>query len=758
MGKILKYLKQHIMIILVIIALLVLQAVCDLALPQYTSNIVDIGIQQGGIESAVPEVIRQGELDKLALFMNAEDAAVVKGAYTLIDTASLSDSDLRSYKKKYPVIISEPVCELTEKDKDKLDALEKILDGPMMVVSFLTGDSEELNTMKEEMFASMGAAAGADGENADIISMLAMMPLEKRLDMEKQMEENLGTMSETMLSQIGVTYVKAEYESIGIDTGKLQNNYLWMSGAKMLGVSLLIMLTMILVGFLAAKVAAKIGMELRGRVFKKVVSFSNAEIDRFSTASLITRSTNDIQQVQMVIVMLLRLVFYAPILGIGGIIKVMNNDTSMAWIIFVAVAAILCLVTVLFVVAMPKFKIMQTLVDKVNLVMREILTGLPVIRAFSTVKHEEKRFDDANRDLTRTMLFTNRAMTFMMPVMMLIMNCIMVMILWFGAKGVNLGNIQVGDMIAFMTYTMQIVMSFLMITMVSIMLPRAAVSANRIDEIITTGATILDPEQPEKTRSDKKGVVEFNHVSFCYPEAEQEVLTDITFTALPGQTTAFIGSTGSGKSTLINLIPRFYDVTKGSVRIDGVDVRNMTQHELRSKLGYVPQKGILFSGTVASNLRFGKEEATDEEIRKAASIAQAEDFINEKMEKFDAPIAQGGGNVSGGQKQRLSIARAIAKDPEIYVFDDSFSALDYKTDVTLRKALKDETKNATVLIVAQRISTIMHAEQIIVLDDGKIAGIGTHEELLADNEVYQQIAMSQLSKEELSGKGGMANE
>ena len=575
---------------------------------------------------------------------------------------------------------------------------------------------------------------------------------EQRSQMITAINDKMKEMPDSILEQSAVVFVKQEYQAVGIDTDKLQNNYVLLTGAKMLGLALLSMLLTVLVGFIASRVAASLGKELRGRVFRKVVSFSHAELDRFSTASLITRSTNDIQQIQMLFVMLQRIVFYAPIIGIGGVIKVLNTNTSMAWIIAVAVMAVLTLVIVLFAVAMPRFKIMQKLVDKVNLVTREILTGLPVIRAFSTQKHEEERFDKANKDLTRTNLFVNRVMTTMMPMMMLIMNGITVLIMWNGAHGVDAGSMQVGDLMAFMQYTMQIVMAFLMISMFSIMLPRASVSAGRIEEVLQTEPVIRDPEQTASFDDAKRGLVEFRNVSFRYPGAEENVLENISFTAKPGETTAFIGSTGSGKSTLINLIPRFYDITEGELLVDGADVRRVSQHDLRAKIGYVPQKGVLFSGTIASNLRYGNNDASQEELDKAAQIAQAADFIGEKPDGFDSEISQGGTNVSGGQKQRLSIARAIAIHPEIYIFDDSFSALDYKTDVALRKALKEETAGSTVLIVAQRISTILHAEQIIVLDEGKIVGKGTHKELLKTCEVYQQIAMSQLSKEELGNE------
>ena len=586
-------------------------------------------------------------------------------------------------------------------------------------------------------------------EDQDIFAALSMMTEEQVAQLNEEINVKLEEVPEAILSQGAVTIVKLEYEAIGIDVGKIQNNYIAIAGIKMIGLAIVGMIAAIIVGYLASRIAAGTSKNIRGKVFEKVVGFSNAEFDKFSTASLITRSTNDIQQVQMLLVMMFRMVLYAPILGIGGIIKVTNTETSMAWIIAVAVGTILVLVGTLMIIAMPKFKSMQKLVDRLNLVTREILTGLPVIRAFSRERHEEKRFDIANKDLTSTNLFVNRTMTFMMPIMMFVMNGITLMIIWFGGKGIDSGNLQVGDMMAFIQYTMQIVMSFLMLTMVSIMLPRAAVSANRIMEVLDTESLINDPKDKKSFNAAKKGVVEFKNMSFRYPNAEEDVLEDINFTAKPGETTAIIGSTGSGKSTLINLIPRLYDATEGEILIDGVNVKDVSQHDLRAKIGFVPQKGVLFSGTIDSNIRYGKQEATEEDIKRAARIAQASDFIEEKPEQYDEAISQGGSNVSGGQKQRLSIARAIAKDPDIYIFDDSFSALDFKTDATLRKTLHEEITDSTIIIVAQRISTILHAEQIIVLDEGKIVGKGTHAQLLANCDVYRQIASSQLSEKEI---------
>ncbi|MDB2085626.1 ABC transporter ATP-binding protein [Clostridium paraputrificum] len=742
MLKLLKYLKKSIVPILVIVLFLIGQAVCDLSLPDYTSKVVNVGIQQGGVENPVPDVIRASEMDKLMLLMEESDKNTVLSNYNYLDKASLSDKDLTG---------DEPIYELNTKDKTIIEELSSIFGKPMLVVKGFENDSEETKKIKEEMLANLPPQMIQNGD-VDMFEVFSLMPKENLSEVRKTIDEKFSAMPDSIITQSAISYVRGEYENLGINTDKLQTNYMFLAGAKMLGIALLSAIATIVVGFLGARVAATLGRNLRSKVFNKVMSFSNTEMDKFSTASLITRSTNDIQQVQMLMVMMLRVVIYSPIIAIGGIIKVTKTNTSMTWIIAVAVIAILSLVMILFIVVMPKFKVVQTLVDRVNLVTREILTGIPVIRAFSTQKYEEKRFDKANLDLTKTNIFVNRVMACMMPAMMLVMNGISVLIMWNGAHGVDSGAMQVGDMMAFIQYTMQIIMSFLMISAISIMLPRAAVCVQRVDEVISTDLIIEDKEQTENFKEDKKGYIEFNNVSFKYPNAEEDVLSDISFVAKPGETTAFIGSTGSGKSTLINLIPRFYDVTEGSIKVDGVDVRNVSQHDLREKIGYVPQKGILFSGTIDSNLRYGREEATDVEIVRAAEIAQAIDFISSKPERFETEISQGGTNVSGGQKQRLSIARAIAKNPEIYIFDDSFSALDFKTDSALRKALKQETSDSTVLIVAQRIGTILHADQIIVLDEGKVVGKGTHNELLKNCEVYKQIALSQLSKEELENE------
>lgn len=722
MVKLLKYLKKSAGYIVLIIALLFLQAYCDLALPGYTSDIINVGIQQGGIEDAVAGKLQNSTLEKLMLFMSEEEIETVKSHYT-------QEGDLWK--------LSEHLS------KEEHEELNDILAMPMTIALFLSTEREETVQIRQRMQLD---------EEADILEVLAAMPKEQLAMLLDGMSEKMKSMPETMTSQSAIAFVKAEYEAQGIDMESLQNSYLVHTGLQMIGMALVIMLAAVSGVYLSSRVAAAFGRDVRKLIYEKVISFSSQEFDSFSTASLITRSTNDVQQVQMLMTMVFRIVLYAPIMGVGGVLKVLNTNTSMAWIIGVAVAAIMLVVMILFSVAMPRFKKLQVLIDNLNLVTREILTGLPVIRAFSTEKYEEERFEEANRRLMKTNLFVNRCMTFMMPTMLLIMNGVSVLIIYKGAYSINDGAMQVGDLMAFIQYTMQIIMSFLMITMMSIMIPRASVSGRRISEILDTEIAIRDAENTKQPVKEKAGTVEFRKVSFAYPDAEEKVLSGITFTAEQGKTTAIIGSTGSGKSTLVNLIPRFFDVCEGELLVDGVDVRQLPQKELRERIGYVPQKGVLFSGTIASNLRYGREEASNEEIRKAAKIAQALDFIEEKEDKFDSPIAQGGTNVSGGQKQRLSIARAIAKNPEIYIFDDSFSALDYKTDVVLRKALEEETHGATKIIVAQRISTILHADQIIVLDEGRIAVIGTHEELLKNCEIYEQIALSQLSEEELKGK------
>ena len=721
MIKMFHYMKERWYYIVLIIALLFLQANCDLALPDYTSKIVNIGIQQKGIEDGVPEKIREESMDKLFLFMEEKDVETVKDAYTL----------------------KGDIYELKEIDADKREKLNSIFGMPMMAVEGLEEGGDQVKQIREKMQLP---------EDADLFQVFSQMPKEQLLKMMDAMTSGMKDMPDSIVTQAVVQYVELEYEGQGIDVDQMQIRYILMSGLKMLGLALVIMIAAISVTFLSARVAAILGRNLRNGVYRKVISFSGEELNHFSTASLITRSTNDIQQVQQVFAMIFRIVLYAPILGIGGVLKVLQTDASMTWILGVAVAAIMVLVGLLFKIAMPKFTKLQYLIDELNLVSREILTGIPVIRAFSREKHEEERFEKANDRLTKTNLFVNRCMTFMMPAMMLIMNGITILIVYNGAHAVDNGTMQVGNMMAFMQYAMQIIMSFLMITMMSIMLPRASVAAKRINEVMDTKVSILDGDAGALPDKGAKGEVRFEHVGFSYPGADEETLTDIDFSAHKGETVAFIGSTGSGKSTLVNLIPRFFDVTSGRILVDGVDVRDMKLTELRDRIGYVPQKGVLFSGTIDSNIRYGKEDASEAEVQRAAEVAQAWDFIQEKEEKMESEIAQGGTNVSGGQKQRLSIARAIAKRPEIYIFDDSFSALDYKTDVVLRRALKKETKDATTLIVAQRISTILHADRILVLDEGRVVGQGTHKELLKSCEVYRQIAMSQLSEEELANE------
>ncbi len=770
MRKIFKNMVPYGRSVIVILALLLMQAACDLALPSYTSDIIDVGIQKSGVEHVVPQAVTAEEFAAAQTLMTEEETQLWQRIYE-------QDGD---------------VYRLTEHDETRLAELDDALVLPLIMnyqmrameeasfKAYLASqngmDAAQINTMSIEQIGQMMGVSLTPFEQTkedddgnvyttvcvDVRPVFAQrkqagtMDDDAILSMRESMQKTIDAMGSSMVRSMGVAYAVDCDKAAGLDVDAMQTAYLWTAGLKMVGLALIMGLATVLVSFFASRVGAGIGRDLRDGVFKRVVGFSNAEMDQFSTASLITRSTNDIQQIQMVSAMLLRMVAYAPIMGIGGVIKAMQTGAGLGWVIALALLVILGYVMVLMSVSMPKFKLMQQLVDRLNLVSREILTGLSVIRAFKREDKEEERFDEANRALTKTMLFTNRVMTFMMPGMMLIMNVLTVAIVWFGAHQIDAGTMQVGAMTAFITYAMMIVMSFLMLTMMSIMLPRAAVAAERIDEVLQTASSIRNPEQPE-TLAAHNGVLRFNHVSFRYPNAEEDVLHDIDFTATPGTTTAIIGSTGCGKSTLVNLIPRLYDVTAGSIEIDGKDIRKLSMEELRSEIGFVPQKGVLFSGTIASNLRFGNDEATDEEIRRAAKIAQAADFIEEKEEKYDSPIAQGGSNVSGGQKQRLAIARAIAKNPKIFIFDDSFSALDMKTDAALRKALHENVKDSTIILVAQRISTILHAEQILVLDDGRIVGRGTHAELLAGCEVYQQIAKSQLSAKELGLAEGAAD-
>ncbi len=762
MSKIAKNMLPYWKSVIIILALLVVQAMCDLALPSYTSDIIDVGIQNSGVEHVVPEKITEEELQTAQFIMTDDEADVWKNLYKEKDgyyeLKDLSEDKLNQADEELTV----PLIMNYQMSAMEVDTFKKSIAAQMGMDEAQLADMsvEQIGQMMHvELESFMQEKEDDDGntktvECVDVRSVFSMMlqsgtmTKNQLLSMRDDMEDTIDAMGSSLVKSMGVAYAVSADKAAGVDIDQVQKDYLWMSGLKMVGMALLMGVVTVLVGFFASRVGAGIGRDLRDKVFKRVVRFSNAEMDRFSTASLITRSTNDIQQIQMVSTMLLRIVAYAPILGIGGVLKVIKTGAGMGWVIALAIIVILGYVMALVSAAMPKFKLMQKLVDNINLVSREILTGLSVIRAFGREKKEEERFDDANRSLTKTTLFTNRIMTFMMPGMMLIMNVLTISIVWVGAHRIDSGDMQVGAMTAFITYAMMIVMSFLMLTMLSIMLPRAAVAAERIDEVIVTESSIHDADQTEAV-TERNGVIRFDHVNFRYPGAEEDVLHDIDFIAEPGKTTAIIGSTGCGKSTLVNLIPRLYDVTGGKITLDGKDIRNIKMSDLREEIGFVPQKGVLFSGTIASNLRFGKEEATDEEIAKAAKIAQATEFIETKDDRYDSAIAQGGSNVSGGQKQRLAIARAIAKDPKIFVFDDSFSALDLKTDAVLRKALGENVKDSTVIIVAQRISTILHAEQILVLDDGEVVGKGTHEELLKTCEVYQQIAKSQLSAREL---------
>ena len=733
-------LKRSWLLVIFIIAFLIVQAVADLNLPDFTSNIVNIGIQQKGIENAVPEVISKVTLDKVLLISNEDE--LLKNSYTAISKNNLQEKEYSRIAKKFKEVENTNVYMLNKnisvEDKEKLN---KEFSKSLMVISAL--ENEQMANQIKTVYLHID-------ENADIYSILATIPEEQMNLLNEGINKKVSEMSESIVEQTAIVFVQNEYKTLGADINKIQIQYILKAGLKMLGVALISMVATIIITFLSARIAAIVGRELREKVYKKVLSFSSAEYRKFGSSSLITRNTNDVQQIQNLIPMLCRVIVYAPLMGIGAFIKLLSkSQNSMAWIIGVGILAIVVIIGFLFVLAMPKFKKLQDLIDKLNGVSREILSGIPVIRAFNKEKYEENKFDLANLDLTKTNIFVNRVMSFMMPILMLIMNLINIMIIWEGAKGVDSGVMQVGNVITFMQYAMHVVISFLFISMLSIVLPRAAVSAKRINDVLDTEVSIKDIENPKKFDSSKKGLVEFKNVSFKYIDSDTEVLTDINFVAKPGEVTAIIGSTGSGKSTIVNLIPRFYDVTGGEILIDGVNIKEVSQKDLRDIIGFVPQKGVLFSGTIESNIKYSNENMSDEQMIQAASIAQAEEFINSKPDGYKSEISQGGNNVSGGQKQRLSIARAIAKDPEIYVFDDSFSALDFKTDLNLRTALEKEAKDKTVIIVAQRINTIMNAEQIIVIDEGKIVGKGTHEELLKNNEVYKQIALSQLSQEEL---------
>ncbi len=744
MKRVFKILRKSLIPILTVIVLLFFQAMCDLALPDYTADIVNVGIQQGGIEDSVLEVMDVATRDNLLLFMNEDDQNIVKGSYSLISRDSLPEVEYKKYLKKYPKLADEDLYVINDLTIEERKKLADTTIYPFLMVSLMDSHNDKLMNYLPDDFKSMQDNLP---EGMSILDTIKILPQEKRMEIVETVKAKLTDIEDSIVNQMGITLVKAKYEQLDINTERIQTSYIIEVGIKMVALAFLAMAIAILTTYMSSRIAAKFSRDLRSDVINKVMKFSNKEYDEISTASLITRCTNDIQQIQMLLVMMLRIVIYAPIMGIGALTKVSGN--AMSWIIALAVLVIISVVIILFSIVMPKFKIVQKLIDKLNLVAREILTGLPVIRAFATEEYEEKRFDKANKDLTKLNLFVNRVMMGMMPIMMLVMNGVSILIVWVGASKVDAGTMQVGTLIAFITYTMQIIMSFLMISMMSIMLPRAWVSVKRVGEIFNKDISVKDKEETKDFDPKQKGVIEFKDVYFRYPDAEEDVLQNISFKAMPGTTTAFIGSTGSGKSTLINLIPRFFDVTGGKILVDGVNIKDVKLKDLKAKIGYVPQKGVLFSGTIATNIRLGNDNLSDDEMKKVSKIAQALDFIEEKEDGFDSPISQGGNNVSGGQKQRLAIARAIALDPDIYIFDDSFSALDYKTDALLRASLDKYTKNSTILIVAQRISTIMHADQIIVLDQGEMVGIGTHKELLKNCEVYREIAYSQLSKEEL---------
>ena len=749
MFKVLKYLKYTAISVIAIIILLCVQATVDLRLPDYTSKIVNTGIQAGGIEEAIPEIISKEDMETLLIFVNNKEELLSK--YDFVETTTnLANKHQKNIVNKYLGKNElENIYILKDISDDEKSEMAKNLAGNLMEFSTIKNE-EKANQIKEKLIENVSEQQKQMLENQALEDIIKNMPEEQRNQILNEFTKQIDSLEDSIKEQAAISSVKEIYKNLGIDTDKLQNDYIFLTGMQMLGVALISMISAVSIMFLSSRVAARLGRTLREKVFKKVLSFSNKELREFSTASLITRSTNDIQQIQQLITMLFRVVVYAPIIGIGGFIKVLTStDNSMAWIIGVAIFAIFVVVGTLFIVAMPRFKKLQDLTDKLNLVSREILTGLPVIRAFNTEKKEEKRFDTANKDLMKTNIFVNRAMSMMFPLILFIMNSMMILVIWVGGHNVEQGIMQVGDMMAFIQYMMQIVMAFLMISIISIMLPRASVSANRINEVLVTEPDIKDVEKTKSFDTSKKGLVEFKNVSFRYPDADTEILEDINFTAKPGETTAIIGSTGSGKSTIVNLIPRFYDVTEGELLIDGVNVKEVSQKDLRDIIGYAPQKGLLFSGTIESNIKYSDETMSDEKMKTAAKIAQATEFIESKEKQYKDDISQGGTNVSGGQRQRLSIARAIAKDPEIFIFDDTFSALDLKTDSKLREELSQITKDKTVIIVAQRISTILNADQIIVLEEGKVVGIGKHEDLMKNNETYRQIALSQMSEEEL---------
>ncbi|HSO13200.1 MAG TPA: ABC transporter ATP-binding protein [Anaerolineales bacterium] len=747
MMRLAKYTKPYLIMLLISIVLLFAQANFDLTLPDYLSRIVNTGIQQGGVENAVPQAIRQSQMNRVLIFVDAEVKNSVLADYTLMDKNS---PDYEKYVEEYPALANEAIYVLNDIDQTEIDRLN-----PIMGKALLTVSGIEQVLAEPSKAAQMGGAFGNFDlsklpPGMDAFTLLGQLPAEQLLKIKDSINSQFEALGDNMIAQAAVVAVKAEYKALGMDMDKLQNRYIVNVGGWMLLLTLLSAVCTIIVGYLSARIAAGMGRDLRRDVFQKVEGFSSTEFEHFSTASLITRTTNDITQIQMVIMIMVRMVFYAPLMGIGGVLKVLSKDSPLAWLIVVAVMMLISLILIVVSIAMPKFKIIQKLVDRINLVARENLSGIMVIRAFNMQEFEEKRFDKANEDLTAISLFINRVMVVMMPLMMLIMNVLLLAVIWFGARQVADANMQVGDMIAFMQYAMQIMMAFLMLSMLFIILPRASVSADRIAEVLETEIHIHDPKEPKKFPKSFRGTVEFRNVSFRYPGADEDVLHDISFTAQPGQTTAFIGSTGSGKSTIISLLPRFYEVTGGSILVDGIDIREVTQHDLRDRIGYVPQKGALFSGTIESNLLYADKNATVEMLESAIEIAQAKEFVTSSPDGMAMEIAQGGSNVSGGQKQRLSIARALVKKPPIYILDDSFSALDFKTDAALRRAFKEKAANSTLLIVTQRVSTIKNAEQIIVLDEGRIVGKGTHRELMESCEPYQEIAMSQLTREELA--------